>query len=168
MIKKFFKITNLKYGVKLFKPTNFTDKRGVIWTSYKCEFFNHLNFNHDRYTLAVKNSLRGLHGDNKTWKLITCIVGKIFCVVVNFNRKKNFLKYQTFYLTEKNKHIILIPPKNLLGWCSLSSKSILSYKFSYKGKYIDDKDQTTVSWNDPRIKIKWPVKKPILSKRDIL
>jgi len=167
MIKKYFKIINLKNGIKLIKPTYFSDKRGTIWTSYKSEFFKGLKFNHDRFTLAVKNSLRGLHGDHKTWKLVTCPKGKVFCVIVNYNKqKKNFLKYESFYLSERNKYIILIPPLMLLGWCSLSKKSIFSYKFSYKGDYVDDKDQITVKWNDKRINIKWPINKPILSRRD--
>ena len=34
-------------------------------------------------------------------------------------------------------------------------------------KYIDAKNQKTYKWNDPKFKIKWPIKNPILSKRDL-
>ena len=32
--------------------------------------------------------------------------------------------------------------------------------------YNDAKKQFSLRWNDPKISIKWPIKKPILSKRD--
>ena len=43
---------------------------------------------------------------------------------------------------------------------------ILHYKWSYKGKYSDVTKQKTFRWNDPKININWPIKKPILSLRD--
>ena len=33
-------------------------------------------------------------------------------------------------------------------------------------KYIDANKQNSYRWNDPKFNIKWPVKNPILSKRD--
>ena len=49
---------------------------------------------------------------------------------------------------------------------SLSSMCVFHYKWFYKGKYIEAKNQYSYRWNDPKINIKWPIKKPILSKRD--
>ena len=54
----------------------------------------------------------------------------------------------------------------LYSWLCLSKEALLAYKWSFKGKYVDAKDQITVKWNDPKINYKWPIKKPILSKRD--
>jgi len=43
----------------------------------------------------------------------------------------------------------------------------MQYKLSYAGKYNDVDKQNLVKWNDPRLKIIWPIKKNIiLSKRD--
>ena len=36
-----------------------------------------------------KNVLRGIHGDNRTSKLITCLYGKFLLVVVNNDKKVN-------------------------------------------------------------------------------
>jgi dTDP-4-dehydrorhamnose 3,5-epimerase len=167
MINEYFKIKTSKIGLKIYKPTFNSDHRGEIWTSYKSNFFPNLDFKHDRFTFAKKNTLRGLHGDKVTWKLLTCIYGEIFVVVVdNNNKSKNFYKYESFNLNKKNKSIILIPPRMLLGWCCISKEAIVSYKMSYKGSYVDHDKQITVKWNDPKIKIKWPIKKPILSERD--
>ena len=40
------------------------------------------------------------------------------------------------------------------------------YKLSYKGSYADTNKQFSLRWNDPKLKIKWNIKKPILSYRD--
>ena len=42
----------------------------------------------------------------------------------------------------------------------------ISLQISYKGKYQDVNKQFSLRWNDPKLNIKWPVNKPILSKRD--
>ena len=35
-----------------------------------------------------------------------------------------------------------------------------------KSKYLDSNKQHSYRWNDPKLKINWPIKKPILSSRD--
>ncbi len=37
---------------------------------------------------------------------------------------------------------------------------------SFKEKYTGAKQQFSIKWNDPRLNINWPIKKPILSNRD--
>ena len=55
---------------------------------------------------------------------------------------------------------------NLGGTClnvgCIPSKALLDSSH----KYIDAKNQKTYKWNDPKFKIKWLTKNPILSKRD--
>ena len=48
-------------------------------------------YNHDKFSLSKKNVLRGLHGDRKTWKLVSCTYGKLFLVIVNFNKKSTLI-----------------------------------------------------------------------------
>ena len=166
MIKNYFKVKSFDDKIKLYKPSKNIDNRGEIWTTYKDKYFKK-KYNHDKLTLAYKNTLRGMHADKKMWKLITCVYGESYCVIVNYNfRSKYFLKKYTFTLNNINNYIIEIPPNMLLGWCCLSKECIFSYKFSYRDEYIDDNEQFTIKWNDKRLKIKWPITKPILSKRD--
>ena len=111
--------------------------------------------------------LRGFHGDKKSWKLISCIKGEILNVVVDYRKNsKTYLKHTFFYLNDKNKKSILIPPMFLNSWLCLSKECIYSYDYSFKGKYNDVKDQISLKWNDEKINFKWPIKKPILSFRD--
>ena len=96
------------------------------------------------------------------------LVGKtiyfsLFVQVVTTIVSLDGLKYD---LNDKNKTAVLVPPMFLNSWLCLSKEALLAYKWSFKGKYVDAKDQITVKWNDPKINYKWPIKKPILSKRD--
>ena len=59
-----------------------------------------------------------------------------------------------------------MPPYYANAHLCLTDICIFHYKWSYKGKYIDAKDQKSFLWNDPKINVKWPLKKPILSNRD--
>jgi len=153
--------------VKHFKIKTFNDFRGQIWTFWEKKYFKNINFNLDKFSLSKKNVLRGFHGDKKSWRLITCVKGEILSVIVDYRPKsKNFLKYTSFKLNDKNKRSILVPPMFLNSWLCLSKEALYAYKWSFKGKYVDSNDQISVKWNDSRINFIWPVKKPILSKRD--
>ena len=156
-------------NLEIYKYSKTNDKRGSLFTIFLGNFFKKQKFNHDKVTYAIKNSLRGMHGDNKTTKLITCIHGKVYCNIYNDDPKSKFYKKKYSFRLNQN-FSILIPPKVLLGWCVLSKEAILIYKFSYLGKYNDFDTQKTVRYDDPRLKLKWPIKEKdmIVSKRDKL
>lgn len=152
--------------VKIFVDNPFHDKRGYLWTSWEKKKFI-LPFNQDKFSISKKNVIRGLHGDNKTWKLLSCVSGKIFLVVVNYDpESKEYLKWNSWILNETDGVQILIPPKFLNAHLCLSNRCTFHYKLYFRGKYNDVKNQYSVRWNDSRLKINWPIKKPILSKRD--
>ena len=152
--------------VKIYQPDVFEDFRGELFTLYKQEESN-LYFNHDKVSISKQNVLRGLHGDSKAWKLITCLSGEIYLVVVD-NRPEsvNYLKWDWIILTAKNRKQVLIPPMFANGHFILSQEATFFYKWSYPGEYPDIKDQFTLKWNDSRINIHWPIINPILSERD--
>ena len=153
--------------IDMIKNSTFKDSRGYYWTTWKKGKFKKLKFNHDKFSISKKNVLRGLHCDFKSWKLVTCVFGKIFFVVVDMRkRSKTYLKYKSWVLDHKKPTMILVPPYYANAYLCLTSKCVFHYKWSYKGKYIDASEQNSYQWNDPKIRIKWPVKKPILSKRD--
>ena len=103
----------------------------------------------------------------KTWELVSCSYGKFLLVVVNFEKNsKNFLKWRSWILSQKNGLQILIPPNYANGHLCLSNECLFHYKLSYKGQYINENKQFSLKWNDPKINIKWNIKKPILSNRD--
>lgn len=157
----------MSFKVKVFKNFSFKDYRGYYWTSWKKGIIKNIKFNHDKFSLSKKNVLRGLHGDKKTWKLISCAYGKFFIVVVDLNKKsKDYLKWRSWVLSHKNGIQLLIPPNYANGHYCLSDYCLFHYKLSYKGSYFGHAQQFSIKWNDPSINIKWPTRKPILSLRD--
>tara|TARA_Y100000590_G_scaffold463594_1_gene630743 strand:+ start:2043 stop:2534 length:492 start_codon:yes stop_codon:yes gene_type:complete len=157
----------MTFKIKKLINSSFKDHRGYYWSSWKKQHFKNINFVHDKFSLSKKNVLRGLHGDNKTWKLISCPYGKLFLVVVNFEKKsKYYLKWKSWVLSHKNGLQILVPPNYANGHLCLSEKCLFHYKLSYTGKYVDVKNQFSIKWNDPKLNISWGIKNPILSKRD--
>tara|TARA_B100001123_G_scaffold357606_1_gene411902 strand:+ start:128 stop:619 length:492 start_codon:yes stop_codon:yes gene_type:complete len=157
----------MSFKLKKFVNSAFKDHRGYYWTSWKKGVLKKLTFKHDKFSLSKKKVLRGLHGDGKTWKLVSCPYGKCLLVVVNCEKKsKNYLKWKSWILSQENRVQILIPPNYANGYLCLSKKCLFHYKLSYKGSYTDVKKQFSIKWNDPKLNIKWKIKKPILSKRD--
>ena len=163
------KKTKLK-GVLEILPDIFKDFRGEFVETYNEALYKkegvRVDFLQDDISTSRKNVLRGIHGDNKTWKLLSCLYGKLYFVTVNCDKKsKDFGKWQSFILSDKNRRQILVPPKYGNAYLVLSKEAIFSYKQS---TYYDPKGQFTYRWNEPRFNIKWPIKNPILSKRDRL
>ena len=161
--------TNLN-GVLKIKLIPFTDFRGKYLEIFNKKLFQKtkkkINFIQDDISISKKNVLRGIHGDNKTYKLITCLYGKFVLVVVNNDKKsKNYLKSESFILSDQNRIQIEVPPKHGNGHFVLSHYSIFHYM---QTNYYDRKSQFTINWKDKRININWPksCKKPIISERD--
>jgi dTDP-4-dehydrorhamnose 3,5-epimerase len=152
--------------VKIYQPDSFEDYRGELYTLFKQEE-HELVFNHDKVSVSRQNVLRGLHGDSKSWKLITCLSGVVYLVIVdNRPESPNYLKWDSIVLSETNRKQVLVPSMFANGHFVLSSQAVFFYKWSYPGNYPDVKDQFTLKWNDPKINIHWPIDNPILSSRD--
>jgi dTDP-4-dehydrorhamnose 3,5-epimerase len=157
-----------KLGIAVIQPDIFYDHRGEYvetWNIENYRVFHGVNFKQDDISTSVKNTLRGLHGDFTTWKLVSCIYGSLFQVVVDMRPdSKTYLQYETFTLNDKNRKQVLIPPGCANGHLVMSDYGIFSYKQSTL--YGGAKEQFTVKWNDPAVGIEWPVDNPILSLRD--
>ena len=153
--------------IKVFKNSTFHDKRGFYWSTWQKGFLKQIKFNHDKFSISKRKVLRGLHCDFKSWKLVTCVYGKIFFTVVDMRKgTRNYLKYKSWILSHDKPTLILVPPYFANAHLCLSKKCVFHYKWSYKGRYIEASKQNSYRWNDPKIKIRWPIKKPILSSRD--
>ncbi|MFA4905595.1 MAG: dTDP-4-dehydrorhamnose 3,5-epimerase family protein [Candidatus Margulisiibacteriota bacterium] len=154
--------------VLLIKPTAFEDHRGEYCEIYNYDLYREkgvkVDFVEEDISTAYHGVLKGIHGDTETWKLISCLHGKFYLVVVNYDQaSKDFGKWQSFLLSDRNHYQVLVPPKHGNGHMCLSEKSIFHYKQS---SYYDPKRQFTIKWNDDRFKFWWPLKNPILSQRD--
>ena len=77
-----------------------------------------------------------------------------------------YLEWDSFTLDDKNCKSVLVPPGFLNGHLCLSEECVFHYTQSYPNDYVDWQDQLSVRWNDPMLKINWPIDNPILSERD--
>ena len=95
-------------GVYIITPSKFQDLRGEIWSAYSSDALlkllpNGLNFVLDKFTLSKPNVLRGIHGDHKSWKLVTCVTGEIHQVVVDCRKDSpTYLQYEKFIINYKS------------------------------------------------------------------
>jgi dTDP-4-dehydrorhamnose 3,5-epimerase len=154
--------------VRIFTPSCHSDYRGDLWTVWKKEsMLSNIEFIHDKVSTSRKNVLRGIHGDFKSSKLISCLHGEIYLVVVD-NRpdSQTYLEWDWIILSGKNRKSIFLPPGFGNGFYVLSTESVFYYKWAYEGDYPDVDDQFTIKWNDDKLGIDWPTNNPILQKRD--
>lgn len=152
----------------MIKLDPFRDFRGEYVETYNIDLYREhgidVKFVQDDISVSYRNVLRGMHGDFKTWKLVSCLHGSIYYVVACCDEKKpSFGKWEAFELSDANRHQVLVPPGHGVGLLSLSEKIIFHYKQS---TYYEPRGQFTFKWDDPRFNITWPVKDPIISKRD--
>ena len=164
--------SNIFPEVIIFAPSFASDLRGDIYTSYDKAVYNKhlpagLDFIHDKFAKSKQNVLRGLHGDSKTWKLVSCVFGSIVEVIADMRPESpTYLKWEKFSLDDLHKRQVLIPPGFVNGYFVESEAAVFHYKLAYTGDYIDASDQKTIKWNDPALKINWPCTNPILQDRD--
>lgn len=144
------------------------DHRGDLWTLWnKDTFLQHLDFNHDKASTSCKDVIRGIHGDYKSWKLIECLYGELYFVLVDNRPDSKYYKtWTSMMLSDKVRQSVLVPPGIGNGFCVLSDHSVFHYKWAYEGDYPDVDDQFTLKWNDPDLAIEWPINNPILQERD--
>ena len=117
-------------------------------------------------SVSKKNVIRGLHYQKKKnqGKFISVIKGKILDVVVDIRKNsKTFGKHFSIILSEKNCTSVYIPGGFAHGFASLDKVNIVIYSCT---KYRDKNSEHGILWNDKSLKIKWPIKKPIISKKD--
>ena len=156
-------------GVKIiFPPTVFKDFRGTYVETYNDKIYHsagiRCKFLQDDISSSKQGVLRGIHGDSSTWKLISCLYGSFYFVVVNNDpNSRQYKKWVSFTLSDVNRYQILVPPKFGNGHLVLSKEAIFHYKQS---TYYNRSGQFTIKWDDPDYRIKWPCKHPILSQRD--
>ena len=160
------KLKNLKIkGLKLIKSKIYRDKRGFLREIYKNKLLNQ-SFLFDVMSYSKKNVLRGLHIQTQKAqaKIITVTNGKILDVVVDLRKNsKTFGKHFKIELTEKNGKSIFIPAGFAHGFLARAKENIVHY---YNTNYRSQGHEIGIMWNDPLLKIKWPIKKPILSQKD--
>ena len=147
----------------------YTDKkhfenRGNIYTVYdQRDMPEECVFVQDKITKSFQGVIRGFHGDDKTWKLIACLSGKIKLITYNVDTDEKAV----YYLDGDDpvSRSVLVPPRTLNAHQCLSEQCIFYYKWSEF--YTGPDTQWSVFYDDDDIMPDWDKNyQAIVSPRD--
>jgi dTDP-4-dehydrorhamnose 3,5-epimerase len=156
-------------GVLLIEPpTYFHDFRGEYVEIYNEALYREAGitttFIQDDISVSTRHVLRGIHGDGETAKLVSCLYGKFYLIVINNDpNSAQYRKWTSFTLSDKNRLQVFIPPKFGNGHVVMSDWAMFHYK---QNTTYNRSGQFTLIWNDPTLGLWWPIKSPIVSQRD--
>jgi dTDP-4-dehydrorhamnose 3,5-epimerase len=166
------KISDLEIqGLKLVELNLFRDQRGFFVERFNADVFRKAglpsNFVQDNHSKSHPKVLRGLHYqyDPPQAKLVGVVRGKIWDVVVDLRRdSSSFMKSFGIELSAENGMLLWIPAGFAHGFCVLGDEAAdVHYKVD---SMYNPKGENGLLWNDPDLKIKWPIDDPIVSDRD--
>jgi len=159
------KSTKFKDLKVIFSPVH-KDQRGTFREVFKKKFFKSKKFVFTCVSTSKKNVLRGMHlqTQHAQGKYLTVLKGEILDVCIDLRKNsRTFGKYFKINISDRNGIAIYIPPGFAHGFLGLKSDNIISYHCT---NYRSEKNEIGIIWNDKNLKVKWPIKKPILSKKD--
>ena len=161
------KVTNTKFkGLKIIQQRKFKDPRGNLRETFIKKIIKWDDLIFDYATTSKKNVLRGFHFQ---WgfpqaKFVSVLKGKILdCIIDLRKNSKTFGRSFKIVLSDENCKSLYIPEGFAHSYYSMSKFNIIYYKLS---NYYSPKNEDGILWNDKNLKIKWPFKKPIVSKKD--
>ena len=157
-------------GVLILEPSVFHDSRGFFMETYNQARYKaagiDTDFVQDNISYSIQGTLRGLHyqSPHPQAKLVQVMDGEIFDVAVDIRPDSaTFGQWAGLHLSGENKRQFFIPEGFAHGFVVLSKTTIFSYKCS---DFYSPESEGGIIWNDPDIRIDWPVDNPLLSDRD--
>lgn len=157
-------------GVILIEPDVFKDPRGCFLETYHAQKYAdggiRERFVQDNFSQSILGTLRGLHYQLKRaqGKLVTVVEGSVFDVAVDIRRgSPTFGKWVGIELSAENKRQLYIPPGFAHGFCVTSNTAGVVYKCT---QFYEPDDERGIIWNDGALGITWPIRQPLLSRKD--
>lgn len=157
-------------GVLIVEPKVFGDHRGFFLETYNADRYREAGLNvtfvQDNHSKSTKNILRGLHYQvtRPQAKLVWVVAGSIYDVAVDIRPDSpNYGKWFGMTLNAETKQQLYVPAGFAHGFAVTSETAEVYYKCT---DFYDPKDEGGVIWNDPDLKIDWPLTDPVLSGKD--
>jgi dTDP-4-dehydrorhamnose 3,5-epimerase len=159
-------------GVKVLERTIMGDSRGFLERLFCAEELSALIHNRaiaqvNRTLTIRRGTVRGLHFQNPPHaeiKLVSCLRGEVFDVVVDLRRgSSTFLCWHAELLAADNRKTILIPEGFAHGFQALADGSELLYLHTAS---YQPAAEGAVNVRDPRVAIRWPEAITAISSRD--
>ena len=161
------KVINTKFkGLKIIQQKKHKDGRGNLREIFLKKIIKWDDLIFDYATTSKKNVLRGFHFQSKfkQAKFVSVLKGKILDCVIDLRKKsKTFGQSFCVVLSDKNCKSLYIPEGFAHAYYSFSNVNVIYYKLS---NYYHPKYEDGILWNDKKYINKWPIKKPLVSKKD--
>ena len=167
------------HDVKLIEPRRFGDSRGWFTEVFNTTAFASAglpsHFVQDNQSFSTRGVLRGLHYQlgKPQGKLVRVLSGHIWDVAVDLRRDSpQFGQWAGFHLKPRNAsgelELLWIPEGFAHGFLVLSDSAEVLYKTT--NLYYPEGERT-ILWNDPDLKISWPLDAldgaaPVVSSKD--
>jgi dTDP-4-dehydrorhamnose 3,5-epimerase len=115
-----------------------------------------------------KGTLRGFHFQKKSKKdskILTCVRGKVLNVTIDLRKEsKSYLKSKKTILSDQNRFSLLVPSGCANAFLTLENNTVIHY---YMNDYYKKNLDSGIRYDDPKFKIKWPMKPVVISDRDL-
>ncbi len=114
-----------------------------------------------------RGSVRGMHfqyAPKAEKKIIKCIKGKVYDVIVDLRREsKTFLKWHAIELSDEQPQLLYVPHGFAHGFQALQDDVEMLYMHT---EYYSPEHQGKIRFDDPQLKISWPVDIADVSEED--
>lgn len=154
-------------GPVLIEPVVHGDARGFFVETYRRTTLTELGipeeFVQDNHSRSGGGIVRGMHFQPGMAKLIRCVRGVIFDVLVDLRRDSStFGEWEGFELGEENHRELYCPDGFAHGFCVLSELADVIYKTS---SYYDPELESGFAYDDPDVAIAWPPDTELVASR---
>ena len=158
-------------GVLLIEPDVHRDERGFFVETFQAQRYLlkagiDAAFVQDNHSRSRRGVLRGLHLQTARpqGKLVRVARGEVFDVAADIRPQSPTCgRWVGVLLSDANQHQLWIPPGYAHGYLVLSDVADFEYKCT---DYYDPRSEAGVVWNDPELRIEWPIAEPTLSAKD--
>ena len=166
-----FKETLIK-DLWIIEPEPFYDNRGRFYRVYCEEELKRIG--HNKTIVQVnssftkhKGTIRGMHFQfppKTEIKIVKCVKGSIFDVAVDLRKDSpTFLKWHGEVLTAENMKLMYIPEGFAHGFQTFEDDCDFLY---LNTEFYSPEYEGGIRYNDPKIRIEWPLKAINISQRD--
>jgi dTDP-4-dehydrorhamnose 3,5-epimerase len=155
-------------GPVLLEPVVHGDARGFFLEAARANTLAELgvtdNFVQENQSRSRHGVLRGMHLQPGMAKLVRCVRGAIFDVLVDMRPGSPSLgQWEGFELNDENHHQLYCPDGFAHGFCVVSDVSDVVYRCS---AYYDADRESGFRFDDPEVGIEWPSMEFQVSERD--
>ncbi len=157
-------------AVLVLEPPVYRDDRGHFLETWHRQKYEDLglptHFVQDNVSFSRRGVLRGLHFQHPQaqGKLVFALQGTVYDIAVDVRMgSPTFGRWVAVTLSGEDGRQVWIPPGFAHGFCVTSESALVGYKCT---TFYAPASEGCVLWNDRDLSIPWPIRDPIVSRKD--